>query len=609
MARKLLLLVLAVSLLLSVVPQGMGETGEYDETLRERQARLIWANMTAMQVNSSFPYVFKGSSSNGTETRPDYFAGAGLYYQTGNTTYLEKGQELAEYLTSSDVKNLLFNYDVSSGWQDGRLCSSAALKLAEFAVYCRADPSYLSLLQGAASEFISLFLNSSTYRIFDKVDYDGTVDSNIAGVGGQTFSIRALTLASDVLNNDTLREVAYRMIMNYTLGSANLPYHQIKQDGGAQYTGCKEDQTFGWYILSLCSYYRYFPNETVKERIKNVTMAFYKYGWNSGASRWNYKTNADTGATSSSAGVHGFGYTDEAFLQAYLIWQNTTWLDKMKQDMLTMISDSGLMENGIITHTTSVGSTDANDDWNVAARRTFALFYNFNYAGFYRNTTFLDYANQLFVNATLGHNRTLCWQMVIYATDFSDYYPSNTRGEFSSWLSYVNRTTATINSLDDLFNEFGGYRLGNTWGSIRYSFLAHPVVWESVTYNVITRSNSSVTDLTFEHPSRSLIFYVEGETDTSGYVNISIPKALLDVDPSKPLFEWTVYFDSKPLTTITQTTTETQTFIYLEYDHSKHQIRIMGNEAVPEFPSLVILPLLMLATILAALALKKKSKA
>jgi len=209
-------------------------------------------------------------------------------------------------------------------------------------------------------------------------------------------------------------------------------------------------------------YYNYFPNATVKERIRNCTMSFYDNGWNAAENRWNYQTDSDTGAALNTIGVHGFGYTDEAILQSYLICGNTTWLGRMKQDMVTMINDAGLVVNGLITHQTGAGDYDVDELWNVAARRTFNIFYNFNYGGFYRNTTFLTYATDQFMNASTAHTRNLLWQQVVDVRDFEDCLgQENKRLALVKWLQYVNQTNVAVNSLYDLYRYFGAANIGN----------------------------------------------------------------------------------------------------------------------------------------------------
>jgi len=432
-------------------------------TPREVQARLIWANLTAAQVNSSFPYSRRGSVSWTNETEATFLAGAILALQTENCSYLQKANELCKWLNLTNKKNLFYRYDIlTESWVTPEKTSYAAIRLWELAVYVNISHQWKPLLQEITTIFIQRHLSSSTHRVYKAVNYDGTVDSYDAGAHATSYSIIALTLSANVLNNNTVRDTAYQLIMNYTLGSANLPYHEIHQDGSPCVTYCKEDENFGLYTLAMETYYYYFLCTQIKNRIKYVVQAGYKYMWNNVEGRWNYRTNADTGACVVPYAVHGFGYTDEAFLQAYLVWKNGTWLDKMKSDIDKMVLQEAIIYNGIIAHDTN-GQNNADENWNSAARRTLTLFYSLNYTGFYHNASYLTYAKNLFINATMAHERAKGWQIKVQYSDYADYYPENTRIQFPKWLQYVNQTSSTVNTLDDLYRFFGVPNVGNVY--------------------------------------------------------------------------------------------------------------------------------------------------
>lgn len=439
------------------------------ETPREAQARLLWANLTVAQVNSSFPFSRRGSSSWTDEAEATFLGGAILAMQTGKKSYLQKPDELCEWLNSTDRKNLFYRYRISSeSWITPSATTYAATRLAELAVYANLSHQWKPLLEKATSIFISRYVSGNN-RVYTYVGYDGSVANAAVGAHETSASVVALTLSAYILENDTIRDMAYQLIMNYPLGAVNLPYHQVNQDGSPRLSYCKEDESFGLYVLSMEVYYYYFPNLEIKNRIKEVVEAGYRYMWNSVEGRWNYRTDADTGATVSSIAVHGFGFTDEAFLQAYLIWKNETWLDRMKSDMDTMILREAIIYNGIIAHDTK-GQDNANEHWNVAARRTLTLLYSLNQTGFYKNSTYLIQANTLFANATRAHERGKGWQMMVRPSDYSDYAPQNTQVQFSKWLQFVNNTEVTLNTLKDLYMYFGSPTLGNVQGSV-------PLTW------------------------------------------------------------------------------------------------------------------------------------
>ncbi|MDH5623793.1 MAG: hypothetical protein OEY39_04930, partial [Candidatus Bathyarchaeota archaeon] len=50
----------------------------------------------------------------------------------------------------------------------------------------------------------------------------------------------------------------------------------------------------------------------------------------------------------------------------------------------------------------------------------------------------------------------------------------------------------------------------------------------------------------------------------------------------------------------------THTSLYFTNSHSTHNIKIKGTTAIPEFPSFIILPLFMIATLLATIVYRRK---
>ena len=124
------------------------------------------------------------------------------------------------------------------------------------------------------------------------------------------------------------------------------------------------------------------------------------------------------------------------------------------------------------------------------------------------------------------------------------------------------------------------------------------IVADSTTFYVQTLSNSTMaTPANFTKVSDTeghIFFNVTGQTGTTGYVNVTIPKALLNVGPPWP--DWWIMIDNANVTTKTVTTNATHTFIYLPYSHSDHSVLIIGNQVVPEFPTVSLLFLMLLIT-------------
>ena len=122
------------------------------------------------------------------------------------------------------------------------------------------------------------------------------------------------------------------------------------------------------------------------------------------------------------------------------------------------------------------------------------------------------------------------------------------------------------------------------------------------TYEVSANSNSSVSDLSFVEALKEVRFTVDGESGTTGFCNITIPADLI-------WGELSVYKDAYLMSKdvdYTQANNGTHHILQITYDHSAHVIEIRGTEAIPEFPSLIVLPSLIVATLVAAAIFKRK---
>ena len=51
---------------------------------------------------------------------------------------------------------------------------------------------------------------------------------------------------------------------------------------------------------------------------------------------------------------------------------------------------------------------------------------------------------------------------------------------------------------------------------------------------------------------------------------------------------------------------ETYEYLYINYTHSEHTIEISATTIIPEFPSFLVLPLFMIATLLAVIVYRRK---
>jgi hypothetical protein len=144
-------------------------------------------------------------------------------------------------------------------------------------------------------------------------------------------------------------------------------------------------------------------------------------------------------------------------------------------------------------------------------------------------------------------------------------------------------------------------------------FSDFPIDWAGKTYNVTTISNSTISDFSFgvvvvypDHApgppwTTSIIFNATG--DTLGFCRIMIPKDALDgeyIVTLDGLIMQPSMWRELPISN------DTTLYLYLTYPSGSHEIWIMGTTMVPEFPSFLILPLFMIATLLAVMIYKSK---
>ena len=215
---------------------------------------------------------------------------------------------------------------------------------------------------------------------------------------------------------------------------------------------------------------------------------------------------------------------------------------------------------------------------------------------------------KLFINGTVtrnyaGANREvnyvnitypMIYDTVQYGTmNISLYWDKKTGIMCEEIMSYT--MSYTINMTHYYMNMSMMFRMTatNMWPAV---FAAH----DGYAFNVTMMSNSTVSNFNFNESLKQISFNVTGPTGKAGYCNITIPKDLLRGSP------WTVLLNGTDWTTscsITENTTHT--FIYIPYTYSANAIQIKGTWVIPEFPYILILPVFMVFSIIAAILSKK----
>jgi len=132
------------------------------------------------------------------------------------------------------------------------------------------------------------------------------------------------------------------------------------------------------------------------------------------------------------------------------------------------------------------------------------------------------------------------------------------------------------------------------------------VSWEGVGYSVEIISNltgiwgepaSGLFDHTFSPGEKTATFDVI--TPYDNLFNVTIPAELLGGDLK-------VLVDDIPID-YSLTKNVTHASLYFTHSHSTHNIKITGTTAIPEFPATLILPLFLIATLLAVIVYRKHS--
>ncbi|MDH7563920.1 MAG: cohesin domain-containing protein [Candidatus Bathyarchaeota archaeon] len=114
-----------------------------------------------------------------------------------------------------------------------------------------------------------------------------------------------------------------------------------------------------------------------------------------------------------------------------------------------------------------------------------------------------------------------------------------------------------------------------------HEVLIHPIVWGTVTYNVVTVSNASITPvpMLFTQTHRMLNFNVTDEDGMVGFVDVTIPNVLLNAGSD----EWLLIVGGSPVTpTVTGNLTHTTLSFYVSL--STKSVYLFGTGVIPEFP-------------------------
>lgn len=128
--------------------------------------------------------------------------------------------------------------------------------------------------------------------------------------------------------------------------------------------------------------------------------------------------------------------------------------------------------------------------------------------------------------------------------------------------------------------------------------LTNSVVKDSTTYNVTTVSNATVVQGSMTYIANwTLSFNLTAAANggTTAYVNVTIPNNFIALK-NKTTDQWNVTVDGTAVTPIV-TEDSANTYLYFTTGLSTKTVQIVGT--VPEFPMLMVIPLLMIVTLIA----------
>jgi parallel beta-helix repeat protein len=212
--------------------------------------------------------------------------------------------------------------------------------------------------------------------------------------------------------------------------------------------------------------------------------------------------------------------------------------------------------------------------------------------------------NRFYHNNFIGNTKQVYLYTSSHANVWDDGYPSG--GNY--WSDYRTKyPNAAENDSSGLWNTPYVIDANNTDG--------YPLMAPFCTFDVSTRngtayavgivSNSSITNLSFNQPAKTLSFKVTGTNGTMGFCRVAIPNMLMSC---ANLEDWMVTVNGTLINDRTIINDTSYTYIYFTYHHSTETVQIQSTSAIPESQPSMLLPLFMIITLLGAMVIKRKRK-
>jgi parallel beta-helix repeat protein len=236
------------------------------------------------------------------------------------------------------------------------------------------------------------------------------------------------------------------------------------------------------------------------------------------------------------------------------------------------------------SNNTITGNNIGNTEWNYGL----CLRGNSNYNLISGNKIMNSEIGIVLENSTnnyIYHNTFVNHELVHADDDSSNIWDNGEEGNYWSNYNGADNDGDSIGDTPYIINE-------NNTDS--YPLMAPITIfdagtWEGTSYNVDVISNSTVSDFSFNPESAQIQFKVDGETGTTGFCRVTIPKNMLCTEDN-----WIVLVDGAAVTATVNEDTNS-TYLYFSYQHSTKTVEIIGTTAIPEFPSFTLAPILLIS--------------
>jgi outer membrane protein assembly factor BamB len=145
------------------------------------------------------------------------------------------------------------------------------------------------------------------------------------------------------------------------------------------------------------------------------------------------------------------------------------------------------------------------------------------------------------------------------------------------------------------------YCFGSSYPPVTYHYTVH-AGGQTFDIMLVINATAGPLDTAGLVTLKKISYTLEGISGTTGMSNITIPNVMLG-GPYTVTVDGGLPIDPPG---VIESSNDTHTSLYFTYMHSSHTVEIEGTTAIPEFPSLMILPLLITISLIAVALTKKK---